>query len=220
MLRQFALSLTLVATLLLAAPLWAAEAPHGADAQHAAAKDAGAESNSILHKTGEEHKVVEFDPWQSVWILVIFLILLAILYPTAWKGVLEGLKKREDRIRRDIANAEEARAKAEATLKSYQAQLATAENKVREMINGAVAQGEKIAAEIRAKGQSEAEQAKDRAMRDIEGARKQAVSELYATAADLSTNIASKILRRNLNADDQRDLVRQSLDQLQTVENK
>lgn len=214
MLRRFALSLTLIATLLLAVPLWAAEA------QHAAATDAGAEDNSILHQTGKEHKVVEFDPWQSVWVLIIFLILLAILYPTAWKGVLEGLKKREERIRRDIANAEEARAKAEAALKEYQAQLTTAENKVREMISGAVAQGEKLAAEIRTKGQAEAEQAKDRAMRDIDGARKQAISELYATAADLSTNIASKILRRNLNPDDQQDLVRQSLEQLQSVDHQ
>ncbi|MGE5612369.1 MAG: F0F1 ATP synthase subunit B [Bacillota bacterium] len=217
MLRRFALSLTFMATLLLGVSLWAAEAAHEAAPQHGAAANEGAAAEGAH---GRVHEVVEFDKGQAVWVLVIFLILLAILYPTAWKGVLEGLKKREERIRRDIANAEEARAKAEATLKEYQAQLATAENKVREMINGAVAQGEKMAAEIRAKGQSEAEQTKDRAMRDIEGARKQAISDLYATAADLSTNIASKILRRNLNADDQRDLVRQSLDQLQTVDNK
>ena len=45
------------------------------------------------------------------------------------------------------------------------------------------------------------------------------VANSYAQAADLSTNIASKILRRNLNADDQRELVNQSLEQLQTAGN-
>ena len=60
----------------------------------------------------------------AVWTLIIFLILLGILYKGAWKNVLAGLKGREERIRNDIAQAEAARAKAEATLKEYNAQLA------------------------------------------------------------------------------------------------
>src|ERR1700710_2613868 len=50
---------------------------------------------------------------QAVWVIIIFVILLAILYPTAWKNLLAGLKKREDRIRTDIAEAENARMKAD-----------------------------------------------------------------------------------------------------------
>ena len=64
--------------------------------------------------------------------------------------------------------------------------------------------------------QQEAEEAKERAVRDIEASRRAAVAEIHAQAAELSTNIAEKILRRNLNADDQRELVRQSLEQLGT----
>src|SRR3954465_413273 len=70
----------------------------------------------------------------AIWTLVIFLIMLAILYPTAWKQVLAGLKKREERIRKDIGDAEAARAKAEATLREYNTQLAAAEQRVREML--------------------------------------------------------------------------------------
>jgi F0F1-type ATP synthase membrane subunit b/b' len=54
-------------------------------------------------------------------------------------------------------------------------------------------------------------------MKDIEAARANAVTDIYAQAAELSTSIAAKILRRNLNPDDQRDLVNRSLEQLQTV---
>ena len=53
---------------------------------------------------------------------------------TAWKNVLAGLKAREDRIRKDIADAEATRVKAEATLKKYADELATAEAKVRDII--------------------------------------------------------------------------------------
>src|SRR6267378_1094941 len=88
------------------------------------------------------------ETWMSaLWVVIIFLVLLAVLYPTAWKNVLAGLKAREERIRKDIAEAEEARAKAEATLKEYGAQLAAAEGRVRDMLNTATKDGERIATE-------------------------------------------------------------------------
>jgi F-type H+-transporting ATPase subunit b len=85
------------------------------------------------------------------------------------------------------------------------------------MLAGAAADAEKLATQIRMRAQTEAEEAKDRATKDIEIARANAVNDIYAQAAELSTSIASKILRRNLNPDDQRDLVNRSLEQLQTV---
>jgi F-type H+-transporting ATPase subunit b len=155
--------------------------------------------------------------YSALWVVIIFLVLLAVLYPTAWKNVLNGLKAREERIRKDIAEAEAARARAEATLREYNAQLAAAEGRVRDMINAATKDGERVATEIRMRAQTEAEEAKKRAMKDIDTARQNALAEIYQRAAELSTSIAEKILRRNINAEDQKDLVKRSLDELQTV---
>ena len=149
--------------------------------------------------------------------LIIFGLLLAILGKYAWGPIASGLKAREDRIRKDIADAEAARARAEATLGEYNQKLATAEDQVREIIVKAQADAERIATTMKMQAQQEAEEIKERATRDIDAARKAALADIYAQAADLSTNIASKILRRNLNADDQRDLVESSLQQFQTV---
>jgi F-type H+-transporting ATPase subunit b len=154
---------------------------------------------------------------QAVWVMIIFVILLAILYPTAWKNVLAGLKKREDKIRGDIAAAEAARAKAELSLQEYTAQLATAEQKVRDLIGTATADAERIATNVRMQAQQESEVIKEKATKDIDAARRQALQEIYAQTAELSTSIAEKILRRNLNADDQRELVNESLQQLQNA---
>lgn len=154
---------------------------------------------------------------QALWVVILFLVLLAILYPTAWKSVLAGLKAREQRIRKDIADAEAARAKAEETLKQYTAQLQAAEEKVRDMIGRATAEGEKIASSIKTRAQSESEEIKERAQRDIEASRDQAVAEIYQQAATLATTVAGKILHKTLNADDHRDLVNRSLDQLQAT---
>jgi F-type H+-transporting ATPase subunit b len=127
------------------------------------------------------------------------------------------LKAREERIRNDIAEAEATRAKAEATLKEYSAKLTAAEDSIRQMLASATADGEKLATSIRMKAQAEAEDIKERANKDIESAKDSALREIYEKTADLATSVAEKIIRRNLNAADQQDLVRQSLEQLQAV---
>jgi len=194
----------------------AAEVGHAASP---AAEHGGNEHGS--HIEGDE-RLVPIPPSRdtmvsAVWTIIIFVVMLAILYPTAWKNILIGLKKRDERIRKDIADAEAARSRAEATLREYNQQLATAEGRVRDMLAKAASDAEKLATGIRMQAQQEAEEAKERATRDIEAARAQAVRDIQAQAAELGTLIASKILKRNLNPADQQDLVRDSLDQLQTV---
>ncbi len=182
---------------------------------HGTAEPAKAAGEATEAPHGRPHSLIEFDKASAVWVIIIFVVLLIILYPTAWKQVLAGLKQREERIRKDIADAEATRASAEETLRQYTAQLTEAENKVREMIAGATSQGEKIATEIRAKAHQEGEELKDRAMREIDAARRQAITDIYHRAAELSTSIASKILRRSINPDDQKDLVQQGIEELE-----
>jgi F-type H+-transporting ATPase subunit b len=192
---------------------------------HTAGQGAVEGDHAVPGTHGGEHEKAELLPnptsketWmQALWVIIIFLVLLAVLYPTAWKSVLAGLKSREERIRKDIADAEAARARAEATLKDYNAQLATAENKIREMLAKATADGERVATNLKMQAQQESEEIKNRATREIESAKDQALAEVYEKTADLATSVAEKIIRRNLNPEDQRDLVARSLEQWQTV---
>lgn len=200
-------------------------APAASPAQERHDPAPGVEAGAHASASHDAHKEYDLLPetsdaqtWYSaLWVLIIFLVLLAILYPTAWKNVLAGLKAREERIRKDIADAEASRTRAEATLKEYNAQLAAAEGRVRDMLAKATVEGEQIAAGIRTRAQQEAEETRDKALRDIDAARDQAVAEIHEQAAVLATSVAEKILRRTLNAEDQRDLVAQSLDELQAV---
>ena len=204
----------------IAAPLHAADptparepgqlAQHGEPGAHASA--VGPDKPGLLPNPASR------ETWmQALWTVIIFVVLLAILYPTAWKSVLAGLKAREQRIREDIANAEASRKRAEETLREYNARLATAENNVREMLAKATADGERLATTIRMQAQKEAEEAKERAMKDIESARETAVRQVREEAVNLATLMAEKVLRRNLNPDDQRELLRGSLEQMQTI---
>jgi F-type H+-transporting ATPase subunit b len=161
--------------------------------------------------------LLSLDIQQALWVLVIFIILVVILQRTAWQNVLAGLKARENRIRKDIADAETARLKAEAALVEYTRQISDAEGKVRDILARAAADAERLGQSIRMQAQKESEEIKERANREIDASKNQALREIYETAAGLATSVAEKILRRNLNVDDQRDLVTRSLDQMQEL---
>ncbi len=202
----------------------AADEPAGHGGNPAAAVESTADHADGTHGAGagDHGKPSLLNPINtglvtSLTTLIVFLALLAILGKYAWGPIAGGLKAREDKIRQDIADADAARARAEATLRDYNAQLAGAETRIREMLAKATADGEAIATNIRARAQQDAEETKERANRDIEAARDQAIGQIHGEAVNLATNIAEKILQRNLNPDDQRDLLARSLDQVQGI---
>lgn len=212
--RTTLLNLTLFAVALALAPAATTRAadvePHGTGTTAAGAEDHGVKAE-LLRGPAEGGLIT------AVVTLIVFLLLVAVLGKFAWGPISKGLQEREDKIRRDIEEAEAARARAEASLKEYQAQLATAEARVREMLAKANTDAEQISGTIRARAQQEAQETKDNATREIDNARRAAVRQVHEEAAVLATRVAEKILRRNLNPDDQRDLVAASLDQVETI---
>ena len=65
--------------------------------------------------------------------------------------------------------------------------------------------------------QREIEEMKTRATREIEETKNAALVEVRQQAASISTAIAGKILKRNINEADQADLIRSSLEELQVA---
>lgn len=184
----------------------------GHDVEAAAPHGGGPEMTPLVPNPGVS------ATWMSaLWVVIIFVVVLAVLYPTAWKAILGSLKQREERIRGEIANAEAARAKAEETLRQYNDKLASAEAQMRDILNKAAIDAEKIATELKMKANKEVEEIKNRSTREIEEAKKQAIIEIHQQTAEISTQIAAKILGRVINVDDQRELVKQSLQQLGNI---
>lgn len=171
----------------------------------------------LLLADASEPGILDIDFRSDIWILIIFTLLVVILYKTAWKNVLAGLKARESRIRKDIADAEATRKKAEQLLVEYNAKIADAEQRVRDILVQAGTDAEKIATNIRMKSQQDAEEAKERATKEIESAKRAALAEIYEQTAVLATSVAEKIIKRNLKPEDQRALVAESLEKLKSV---
>jgi F-type H+-transporting ATPase subunit b len=150
--------------------------------------------------------------------LLAFGIVYFILATKVWPVILNLLQKREEKIRTDIEEAERSRKRAEKSLQEYESALADARNEAAKMLEQARSDQQKLAAELKARTEQEITQMKEAARRDIDAARKAAVSEIYSHMAATATDIAGKIIERELNPDDHQRLVEESLNQLQTAQ--
>lgn len=154
---------------------------------------------------------------QSIAALVVFGVVFFVLRAKAWGPILAGLTDRENKIKADLEAAHAARADAEAALANYKKQIADADAQVREKLASAQKDAEHIAGRLKADAQKEIEDMKGRAIRELDETKRAALAEVHAHAAQLSTAVASKILKRQINEADQADLIRSSLEELQVA---
>ena len=150
--------------------------------------------------------------------LIVFAGLVAILGKYAWGPISKGLEDRENKIRRDIEQAEQARLRAEQRQAEYERRLAESEAKVREMMAQAQRDAESLQTRIKTDAEADAQTRLEKAARDIEANKDAAVGEIRSETAALATAIAEKILGRAINEDDQRKLIDDSLDQVDRLQ--
>ncbi len=153
----------------------------------------------------------------GVMAILVFFIALIVLAKTVWPKIDAGLAERENKIRTEIAAAEDARQQAKDALNQYEKSLAQAHAESKKMLEDTKAQQQKLAAELREKADMELTAMKDRARRDIESAREAAISDLYAEATNLSMIVASKVLGRQITSEDHQRLIEESLSELQSL---
>lgn len=153
----------------------------------------------------------------AIMTLVVFGVAFFIMYTQVWPKIINGLEERSEKIRQEIAAAEDARQQAREALEQYEQSLAQARAEAQKMIDKAKADQTRVVQELKANAEAEVSKMKDRAMRDIEATRRAAVAEIYHEAAALSTAIASKLLAREVSGDDQDRLLEESLGELRSA---
>jgi F-type H+-transporting ATPase subunit b len=155
----------------------------------------------------------------GVWTAIVFLLLLGILWKTAWGPMLEGLSKREKLIASARDEAVQAKAEAQKLRDQLQAEMAKAHDQVRGLLEEARKDAEKVKEGIVATARGEAAAERDRMIRDIDAARDAALQAITTRSVELATAISTKALGRSISADDHRRLVDEALAEMQTVSN-
>jgi F-type H+-transporting ATPase subunit b len=188
------------------APLLAATAEHEGEK----AKDHGAQKKK---KHGVEEGLFKGALELSIWTIVVFLVLLAILRRYAWGPILAGLKQREDGIARDRAEADLARKEAARAREELDKRMKEVNAEISRMLAKAHQDAQATVAEDVARNKAELQAERDRAYRDLAVARDQALEEIHGHTANLATLIAGKAIGKQVNADDHRTLVAEALDE-------
>ena len=146
------------------------------------------------------------------WMTLSFLVVLFILGKFAWKPIMKALDDREQTIADALNEAEKAREEI-ASMKSQNEELMREAREEREvLLREARDIRDKEIADAKAKAKTEADAMLTRAREDIRNEKLAAIGELKTYVADLSVEMAERILKSELNdSSAQKALVQQML---------
>lgn len=196
-----------------------AEPKHDGDANHTEHKGGHGghhDSTDLSHMnaTPQIEDPSQFKSDLAIWTFVVFMCLLAVLGKFAWGPIMEGLEKREQSIAAMIDEAKRGQEQAAEQLKLYEAKLAAAGEEARDLITQAKKDAEVAKDRIMSEAQAAADRQRERAIEDIQAAKNVALQEITEKSVNLAVDLAGRIVRQQLNAEDHSQLIREAMDQL------
>ena len=142
------------------------------------------------------------------WVAVAFVILMAVfVYFGIHRTVLTALDHRSERIKAELDDARRLKEEAAKLLAEYQARRASAEREAEEIISGARADAERIAAEAKTKMEDFVARRTKTAESKIALAEAQALADVRAAAAEAAVAAASTILSQSVKGSVAEDLL-------------
>lgn len=156
----------------------------------------------------------EVEPGLIIWTWLCFGVLLALLSKFAYKPIVAFLDSRAASIHEELEGAETKRKEAEELLSQYKAQLNEGRVEVQKMIEESRAVGEKLKRDIVDKAADESKQLIKKAQEEIDREKKKALMEIQEQVAELSVQVASKMIRETLETKDHEKLIEDALVQV------
>jgi F-type H+-transporting ATPase subunit b len=146
-----------------------------------------------------------------------FLILVWILGRFAWGPIMAQLEARRQKIAGEFAEAERRQKDADQLKAKFEQDLRGIEAQARARLQESIVEGQKVAGEIRAQAQKEAQDRLARAEDEVMREQEKAKELLKEKVIDLSLATAEKILKTKLDDPAQRRLAGQFIDEVGTL---
>ncbi len=150
------------------------------------------------------------------WVLVSivqFLLLFYLLRRFLWGPVLRTLRDRAARIREGLELAEAAKAERERMKVEVERLLADARREAQAIAERTTTAAEAAAADIRAQAKAEADRIRERGREDAKQLHDQALAQLRSELAGMVVLAASRVLGREVSAEQHRELIERSFDE-------
>lgn len=145
-----------------------------------------------------EKLINEFSIGLFFWQLVLFIGLVILLRKFAWKPILDAVEKRESGIEDALKAAENAKAEMENLQADNQKLLKEARAEREAMLKEAREMKNKMIEDAKTEAQEEASKLVAQAQASIEAERKAAIADLKSQVANLSIDIAEKVVKDEL----------------------
>lgn len=139
--------------------------------------------------------------------LFFFIVLLTLIRKFAWGPIMNMMEKREEHVANEIDAAEKSRAEAEESREEAESRLKKTKQEAQQIIEDAKNAGVRQEQEIVSSAKSEADRIKQTAQEEIQNEKEKALQALQDKVASLSVLIASKVIEKELNEEDQEALV-------------
>lgn len=143
-----------------------------------------------------------------------FLLLIFLVKKYAWGNITSILDARAEKITNDIDEAEAARKKAEELAAKREAELAGSRQEATAILETAKETAEKNKAHILSEANQEALRLKEKAQLEISQNKEEAMNSIKGDVADLTVNLAGKLLSQQLDSEGHRQLIDRYLNEL------
>ena len=168
-------------------------------------------STLLLAQEGEHERegidLILPETAELIWGAICFVIVAFVLTRVAFPKLREVIEAREKKIQADLESAENSKNEAQRQLDDYKKQLAEARGEANRIIEDARAAAEQVRKDIMAKAEKDADVVVARAQEQIQAERQRTIQELQSQIADLSIELAEKVVGRSLDGGSQRELV-------------
>jgi F-type H+-transporting ATPase subunit b len=149
-----------------------------------------------------------------IWTLVLFVFTMWVLSRLAFPRIQQALDRRANAIRENIEAAERQRKEADELLHEYRERLKEAREQADEIVARARRAAEAAEAEATAAGRDKREELVAAARRDIEAETRRSLERIRKEVADLTVLATEKVTRKTLDAEDQKRLVQEALEEV------
>ena len=143
-----------------------------------------------------------------------FLLLIFLVKKFAWGNITSILDARAEKITNDIDQAEAARKKAEELAAKREEELAGSRQEATTIFETAKETAEKNKAHILSEANQEALRLKEKAQLEISQNKEEAMNSIKGDVADLTVNLAGKLLSQQLDSEGHRQLIDRYLNEL------
>lgn len=147
--------------------------------------------------------------------IIAFLIMLGILAKWVFPPINKAANERQERIRRQFEDSEQAKLRAEAAEKEHREAIVNMRAEAAKLRDEARAEGEQIVAEARTRAHEEAQRVARSAQESLEAQREQIMHQMRSEVGRLAVDLSSRIVGESLDDERQHRIIDRFLTDLE-----